>query len=115
MAVVEVGGRGLVVGITAHGVSLLTELTAPELAAARSRAESGEDAVGGSLERSLERTESPQRIVVRSEAPPWGTPPEANRRDRSRQTAIRDTGSVLDPRTWSQAVEALRDLTARRR
>jgi hypothetical protein len=26
----------------------------------------------------------------------------------------RGTGSVLDPRTWRQGVEALRDLTARR-
>jgi hypothetical protein len=39
--------------------------------------------------------------------------------DRSRRRALpptqRGTGSVLDPRTWQQGVEALRDLTARRR
>ena len=83
VAVVEVGGRGLVVGITAQGVSLLTELTAAELAAATSLAESGAEAA-------LEETE-PRRIVVPAEAPPWGTPPEGNGRDRSRQTAIRGT------------------------
>ena len=116
IAVVEVGGRGLVVGVTAQGVSLLTELSATELAAATFRAEEGGDAVEGSLERSLERAESPQRVVVRSEGPPWGTRPEGNRSGaKSRQTAIRGTRSVLDPRTWRQAVEALRDLTARGR
>ena len=112
VAVVEVGGRGLVVGITAQGVSLLTELTAAELAAATSLAAAASMSPSGGAP---EGAEAPRRIVVRSEAPPWGTPPEANRRDRSRQTAIRGTGSVLDPRTWSQAIEALRDLTARRR
>jgi flagellar protein FliO/FliZ len=122
VAVVEVGGRGLVVGVTAQGVSLLTELTAAELAAAKSAEMSADTSaapseVGASMSASGDLTggEGPRRIVVRSEAPPWGTPPDRNRRDRSRQTAIRGTGSVLDPRTWSQAVEALRDLTARRR
>jgi flagellar protein FliO/FliZ len=113
VAVVEVGGRGLVVGVTAQGVSLLTELTAEELAAASSlAASSGALPVSGD---GAEGAEGPRRIVVSSEGPPWGTPPEGNRAVRSRQTAIRGTGSVLDPRTWSQAVEALRDLTVRRR
>ena len=99
VAVVEVGGRGLVVGVTAHGVSLLTELTADELAVTAAAPEPS----------------APRRIVVRAETPPWGTAPEGKPPFRNRGTAIRGTGSVLDPRTWSQALEALRDLTARRR
>jgi flagellar protein FliO/FliZ len=112
VAVVEVGGRGLVVGITSQGVSLLTELTADELAAAASPA----GLTGGDvLEDPLDGTEQSRRILVRPEAPPWGTRPDGTLPTRSRQTAIRGTGSILDPRTWSQAIEALRDLTARRR
>ena len=102
VAVVEVGGRGLVVGVTAQGVSLLTELTAAELAAAASQAESAPMASSGVL---AEEAEGPRRIVVRSGPAALG----------SRTPGIRGTGSVLDPRTWHQAVEALRDLTARRR
>ena len=94
VAVVEVAGRGLVLGITAQGVSLLTQLSADELAAARSAA--SESASGAPPE----GPEEPPRIVVRSGQ---GGP------------GIRGTGSVLDPRTWRQAVEALRDLTARGR
>ena len=102
VAVVEVGGRGLVVGVTAPGVSLLTELTAAELAAAASQAESAPMSSSGVL---AEEAEGPRRIVVRSGPAALG----------SRTPGIRGTGSVLDPRTWHQAVEALRDLTARRR
>jgi flagellar biosynthetic protein FliO len=113
VAVVEVGGRGLVVGVTAQGVSLLTELTAEELAAASSLAASSPSLPAS--DDPADGAEGPRRIVVRPEAPPWGTAPDRARAARSRQTAIRGTGSVLDPRTWSQAVEALRDLTVRRR
>jgi flagellar protein FliO/FliZ len=103
VAVVEVGGRGLVVGVTAQGVSLLTELTAAELAAAASMAASGDGSP-------VEAAEAPRRIVVRSEPRAWRNGP-----DGSRPAAIPGTGSVLDPRTWRQGVDALRDLTARRR
>ena len=104
VAVVEVGGRGLVVGVTAQGVSLLTELTAAELAAASqaSQTASGSVSSSGALP---EAAEGSRRIVVRSGPAALG----------SRTPGIRGTGSVLDPRTWHQAVEALRDLTARRR
>ena len=98
VAVVEGAGRGLVLGVTAHGVSLLTELEAGELEAAAASAPgsasaSSRPAPGG--------VEDLRRIVVRSGVPVAPGP--------------RGTGSVLDPRTWRQAVEALRDLTARRR
>ena len=102
VAVVEVGGRGLVVGVTAQGVSLLTELTAAELAAAASQAESAPMSSSGVL---AEEAEGPRRIVVRSGPAALG----------SRTPGIRGTGSVLDPRPGHQAVAALRDLTARRR
>jgi flagellar protein FliO/FliZ len=111
VAVVEVGGRGLVVGVTAQGVSLLTELTSEELAAATSQAASASGSTSGD---GAGGAEGPRRIVVPSEGPPWGTRPERTASG-SRQTVIRGTGSVLDPRTWSQAIEALRDLTVRRR
>jgi len=92
VAVVEVAGRGLVLGVTARGVTLLTELEPDQLAAATERA------AAEPVEAS--RTTTPRRIAVRSSgtvARPQGT------------------GAVLDPRTWRQTVEALRDVTARRR
>jgi flagellar protein FliO/FliZ len=105
VAVVEVGGRGLVVGVTSQGVSLLTELTAAELAAATSPPAAlvppSVDLPAGA--------EGPRRIVVRPEPRALGSRPGGNA-----VTAFPGTGSVLDPRTWRQAVEALRDLTARR-
>jgi flagellar protein FliO/FliZ len=107
VAVVEVGGRGLVVGITSQGVSLLTELTAAELAAATPPSPSPASvSPSGAV---LAGTESPRRIVVRPQPRALGTRP-----GRSPATAFPGTGSVLDPRTWRQAVETLRDLTARR-
>ncbi len=114
VAVVEVGGRGLVVGVTAQGVTLLTELSAAELATA----------VAGPA------------VAAGDDVPPWGTSPldlptgtdlagggagagriavrraPAARPARTQQRA--GTGAVLDPRTWRQALETLRDLTARR-
>lgn len=89
LAVVTVADRALVVGVTAGGVTLLTELDpsvleAPEPPAAQDR-------------------DVPSRAYE---------PPLPSRRTAAQQ---RGTGSVLDPRTWRQAVEALRDLTARRR
>jgi flagellar biogenesis protein FliO len=94
VAVVEVAGRGLVVGVTPHGVTLLLELEAGEI---ESRG------IGTTLDTGVVVEEEPgsRRIVV----PAGGT----HRRSGS------GTGTVLDPRTWRQAVEALRDLTARRR
>ena len=90
VAVVEVAGRGLVVGVTAQGVALLTELEPGALEAYRPQRDADSTAPG-----STGRTGRPVRTVA--PAGPAGT------------------GSPLDPRTWKQAVEALRDLTARRR
>jgi flagellar biogenesis protein FliO len=84
VAVVEVAGRGLVVGVTAQGVALLTELEPGALEAYRPQQDAARAKPG-----------RPVRAVA--PAGPAGS------------------GSPLDPRTWKQGVEALRDLTARRR
>jgi flagellar protein FliO/FliZ len=99
VAVVEVGGRGLVVGVTPAGITLLTELTADELAAAAAVHETAvppEPAAGGDAPAAVHL---PRRPSVRRPSSPQQK---------------QGTGAVLDPRTWKQAVEALRDLTARR-
>jgi flagellar protein FliO/FliZ len=82
VAVVEVAGRALVVGVTAHGVSLLTELEPGAIEERRARA--------------AEEAPRTVRALPTGERPPG-------------------TGSVLDPRTWRQAVDGLRELTVRRR
>lgn len=128
VAVVDVAGRGLVVGVTAHGVSVLGRLEATELAAVRSAHEQppGPRLGGPAGRRPGRREQRNRRRTVRDgvtvtrlpddpgsagtaaggqEAADQGPPPQG------RQAG---TGSVLDPRTWRQAVDALRDLTARR-
>jgi flagellar protein FliO/FliZ len=117
IAVVEIAGRGLVLGVTARGVTLLTELDPDQLAEATTTAAAAvqrgarSTLAGGSAGRprrgivartidgGFDTTEPTRRTAVHSPAP-GGAP---------------GTGSVLDPRTWRQTVEALRDLTARRR
>ncbi len=100
VAVVQIGERGLVVGVTAQGVTLLTELSGEELATARAAATPAPEPgpVGGEP--------GVTRVVVRTGARPPAV---------GRAPARPGTGAVLDPRTWRQALEALRDLTARRR
>jgi flagellar biosynthetic protein FliO len=90
VAVVEVADRALVVGVTPHGVTLLAELEPGVLEARRAR-----EADAGSV---------PRRAVLR---PAPGSLTTGER--------PAGTGSVLDPRTWRQAVDALRELTVRRR
>jgi flagellar protein FliO/FliZ len=107
VAVVEVAGRGLVLGVTARGVAVLTELDADELAAARTSATAPARSV---------RTTVVEGVTVR---PRPGTPPvAAARATRVTRPAgpagAAGSGSVLDPRTWRQGVEALRELTVRR-
>lgn len=86
LAVVQVGGSALVLGVTAHSVSVLSTLDAAALAEA--------------LPAEPAKPTAPRPIGSR----PAGTP----------GPKPRGTGSVLDPRTWQQGLEALRDLTARR-
>ena len=103
IAVVEVAGRGMVLGVTPHGVTLLRELAAEDLEVARRDLQEFGGA-GGSAETPRSRL---YRVVL-----PGGSG------DAGAGTAgvrPRGTGSVLDPRTWQQALDGLRDLTARRR
>jgi flagellar protein FliO/FliZ len=95
VAVVEVAGRALVLGVTAHGVTLLRELAPEDLEAARRSAEEAAAA------QEPARPGFVRRVVV-----PGGA---------QGATRPRGTGSVIDPRTWQQAIDGLRDLTARRR
>lgn len=99
VAVVEVAGRAFVLGVTAHGVTLLRELAPEDLEAARRSAEEAAAA------REPRRPGIVRRVIV-----PGGTA-----RGAEGATRPRGTGSVIDPRTWQQAIDGLRDLTARRR
>jgi hypothetical protein len=72
--------------VTPHGVTLLAELAPDALEAQRARAAEAE----------------PAPRTVRLKTLSTGERPAG-------------TGSVLDPRTWRQAVDALRELTVRRR
>jgi len=111
IAVVEVGGRGLVVGTSAHGVTLLTELEPGQLAAAR-RERRGTDPGKVSVTRVV-AGQVPAQSRAQSQTQ-TRTQPQSRTQSRTRTQAPAGTGSVLDPRTWRQTVDTLRDLTVRR-
>ncbi|HET9657808.1 MAG TPA: flagellar biosynthetic protein FliO [Kineosporiaceae bacterium] len=116
LAVVEVAGRGLVLGVGPQGVRVLTELDAETVT--RTYPEPPAD-VPGPRGPSGHRRGGPS-------GHPRGGPDEVSAvevgPDGVRVTRLPDgggrrsrgNGSVLDPRTWRQALEALRDYTARR-
>ncbi len=93
VAVVEVAGRALVLGVTARGVTLLTELAPEELAAAA-------PVTAPVPPPSVLHPEDVERALVSVPARP--VPRTAG------------SGAILDPRTWKQGLDALRDYTARR-
>jgi flagellar protein FliO/FliZ len=137
VAVVEVGGRTLVLGTTEHQVSLLTELDADDLAA-----EDGEEAPVLRLERPVVAPAADQdddfapalaAAIEDPEPEPATAAPVGRRRKtgahaapagkaakptrpgaRAARPAARPTadgalgGSVLSPDTWRQAVAAVR-------
>lgn len=108
LAVVEVAGRGLVLGIGPQGVRMLTELDAETVTRAYPEPPPDPPRPHGP---SGHRRGGPDEVSA-VEVGPDGVrvtrmPDGAGRRTRS-------SGSVLDPRTWRQAVETLRDYTARR-
>jgi flagellar protein FliO/FliZ len=94
VAVVEVAGRGLVVGVSPHGVTVLAELDPEQLAATTATAAHAGDRWAELL---------PGTVEDRGGA--------AEHLGAGRRAG---TGALLDPRTWRQGIEALRDLTARR-
>jgi flagellar biogenesis protein FliO len=117
--VLETGGRRLLVGIGPHQVTLLADLTEPMSAFPQSRSDvPAGDPVRNAVPAPRISTEvDPETGVVIHQVPL--SRKVIRELDRSRRRALpptqRGTGSALDPRTWQQGVEALRDLTARRR
>jgi flagellar protein FliO/FliZ len=120
LAVVSVAGRGLVLGVTSQGVRVLSELDGETLARAYPEPEpSAEPPSDRRPARAVrvgpdgvtvtrltdDGTPAPPRTGTRTGTP---APPRTGTRTRT------GTGSVLDPRTWRQAVQAVRDLTVRR-
>jgi flagellar protein FliO/FliZ len=125
--VLEVGDRLLLLGVSPHQVTVLAELGPSGALVAGSPlpigAAQGAPAIG-TAEGALPITSGipAQREAVRVVS---GVPPAQplTRRDLRaagvrRRAAVppvqRGTGSAIDPRTWQQGLEALRDLTARR-
>lgn len=101
VAVVEVAGQGLVLGVTARAVSVLAQLDGDQLAAARAAAP----------EHSQPSEDSEFSESSTGLAPPAPDGPRGARRPAARPPG---TGALFDPRTWRQGIEALRDLTTRR-
>lgn len=118
--VLEAGGRRLLVGVSPTRVTLLADLTAAPLPGTLLGGEPlvrAPNAVESTVPAPRGALEQPGEPMART------SPVPLSRRvvrelDRTRRKALpptqRGSGSVLDPRTWQQGVEALRDLTARR-
>jgi flagellar protein FliO/FliZ len=98
VAVVEVGGRALVLGVTAHNITLLTELPSTDLP---STDLPSTDLPAALDDENAERPAPTQdaREVAALQAVPRPRPAD---------------GSVLSPATWKQGMDALRELTARK-
>ena len=94
VAVVRVGGRALVVGVTEQQVTLLTEAPAEELLPA---AQDAPGTAGEVLELPAEDA-APTRTTRTT---PVAAPAALN-------------GSALSPATWTKAVDVLRERTTRR-
>jgi flagellar protein FliO/FliZ len=121
LAVVRVSDRAVILGVTAHGVSVVTELPAAEtdtLYPDGAGSEPGGVRVhrlpqgsGGALARLAPGPRAP-----RGRAPGGGVSGGGVSGAGAPGGGVSGagTGSVLDPRTWRQGLEALRDLTARR-
>jgi len=127
----QAGDRLLLLGVGPQQVSLLAELGpgAPVVAGETVRPAGQVGAVGGPSVGEALSGMSPGAVAVPAQRGPvrmvTGVPPAAPLTRREIRTATgrrrpalpptqRGTGSVLDPRTWQQGMESLRDLTARR-
>jgi flagellar protein FliO/FliZ len=98
VAVVKVDGTALVVGVTDGGISLLHQLDAAAFAVAEPTSRTAVD---------LEAITTKPAAA----ATPTTTPTATATTTENRKTAL--SGSALSPGTWRQAVEALRERTAR--
>ena len=108
VAVVEVAGRALVLGITPQKVTVLTELDAQTSAELLAPPPGGRRVAGGS--------DLGVALAGGSLAGGSLTGGSLAGGSLTGEPAVRSrgTGSVLDPRTWRQGLDALRDATARR-
>ncbi|HVU92203.1 MAG TPA: flagellar biosynthetic protein FliO [Jatrophihabitans sp.] len=112
VAVVRVGDKALVVGVTDNQVSVLSET---DLAAAQALVGDGEPGGrsrsrhGGST-RTRTRATVPTRTIP-APAPAAAPAAAAPAPEPARAGAL--AGSALSPATWKQTIESLRDLTAR--
>jgi flagellar biogenesis protein FliO len=132
LAVVTVADRGLVLGVSAHGVRVLTELDGETLARVYPEPEEGAGAAGrrpgglfglrragragegGGPGAGRARRGARRDDVAGVEVGPDGVKVTRLTGGAAPAPRRQGTGSVLDPRTWRQFVEALRDLTVRR-
>jgi flagellar protein FliO/FliZ len=117
VAVVRVGDKALVVGVTDNQVSVLSETDLAAAEALVAEAQAGTQS-GRSRSRhagsARTRTAAPGRPVpMASAAPASGaaTPSLPLAAEPARAGAL--AGSALSPATWKQTLESLRDLTAR--
>ncbi|PPK94526.1 flagellar protein FliO/FliZ [Kineococcus xinjiangensis] len=113
VAVVKVGGRALVVGVTEHQVSLLSEVDLDEVLPA------GRDERGEGAPRTIRiPTQSAAAFdeALSLEKASTSDEPEllhsATEHPRQRETAL--AGSALSPATWTTALRVLRERTIRR-
>jgi flagellar protein FliO/FliZ len=94
VAVVQVGERALVVGVTEQSVTLLSETAVSDLVAAEPDVPATDLTTGDGV--------VVRRVVIDS----------APSRRESKQGKL--AGSALSPDTWRRTVESVRDLTVRR-
>ncbi len=108
IAIVQVGDRALVVGVTEQNVTLLTEADLSALVTEAEDVDEVEDvtaSVAGVLTSRVDTTKVPATDHV---------PAQRRPRRPASTTPGGLAGSALSPATWSQAVEVLRDRTTRR-
>jgi flagellar protein FliO/FliZ len=104
VAVVRVGDKALVIGVTDTGVNVLGET---DLSAAQAAAENAKQA------KAARKPAAPSHrrpTATAAAAPPRPAPPVAVAVDGQRGPLA---GSALSPQTWRQTIESLRDLTSR--
>ena len=106
VALVEVGGRRLLLGVSEHGVNLLTEIEVPEEPAEAERAER--------VELDPELIARSLALVAASTPTPSHTSTPAARMPAVPKPRNPLEGSVLAPSTWRQAVVAVQERTIRR-
>lgn len=108
VALVEVGGRRLVLGVGEHGVTLLTEVDAPTPETTDRVALDTTE-----LERLLDPSVAP--LDPRDDVPvPTIPSPPAARTPAVPTPRNPLEGSILDATTWRRAVEAVQERTIRR-